>query len=260
MDFNLSDEQQMLRDAANRFVREQYGFEARRHLATSTGWSPERWAQYADMGWLALGIPEDCGGLGCGFVETAIVAEELGRGLVLEPYIGCAVLAARLLETADAPGFAARRSELLQTWRPERSRSRWPTASPAAASNSTRVAATARAEGSGFVLDGVEADGARCAASRITSSCRRCRRWRGRGAVPRPAATPWRCIPTPLIDGTRAADVELRSVLVGADARLTAAAARASHCWKRRSTAPRSRRWPKPWAAWKRCSTSPATT
>ena len=106
MHFNLTDEQQMLRDAASRFVRERYGFEARRQLMARSGWSSERWMQYADMGWLALAIAQDDGGLGCGFVETAIVAEELGRAMVLEPYIGCAVLAARLIETADAPGFA----------------------------------------------------------------------------------------------------------------------------------------------------------
>ena len=74
-----------------------------------TGRSTPRWAGSA------LGIPEDFGGLGCSFVETALVAEELGRALALEPYIGCAVLAARLVETADAPVFAAqRRGELLE--------------------------------------------------------------------------------------------------------------------------------------------------
>src|SRR3954467_10194091 len=113
MDFNLTDEQQMLRESASRFVREQYGFEARRKWAAESGMSGERWGQYAEMGWLSLSIPEELGGLGCSFVETALVAEELGRGIVLEPFVGCAVLAARLIERGDTPAFAAQRETQL---------------------------------------------------------------------------------------------------------------------------------------------------
>ena len=219
MDFNLTDEQQMLRDAANRFVREQYGFEVRRKLATSTGWSPERWSQYADMGWLALGMPEEWGGLGCGFIETAIVAEELGRGLVLEPFIGCAVLAARLLATADAPGFASRRSGLLQGLAAGTQLIVLAHSEPGSRFELDRVAARARAEGSGFVLDGVKlmVPAAGIADHFIVSAA-----VDGEGValflVPSDAVA---LHPYALIDGTRAADVELRSVLVGADARLT---------------------------------------
>src|SRR4051794_30939212 len=102
MDFNPTDEQQRVQETASRLVREQYGFEARRKWAADAGWSPERWAQYAEMGWLSLAIPEALGGLGCSFVETALVAEELGRCIALEPFVGSAVLATRLIERGDA--------------------------------------------------------------------------------------------------------------------------------------------------------------
>jgi alkylation response protein AidB-like acyl-CoA dehydrogenase len=63
MDFNLTDEQQMLRDALRRFAQEQYTFEARRRLIESgSGCSKEHWKSFAELGWLALGLPEDIGG------------------------------------------------------------------------------------------------------------------------------------------------------------------------------------------------------
>jgi alkylation response protein AidB-like acyl-CoA dehydrogenase len=111
MDFNLSDEQQMLRDGARRFMREQYGFEARRGLARSEeGFSREHWKTYAELGWLALGIPEDAGGLGCPFTDTAILMAEFGRNLALEPFVTTAVLCARILDRGEN---AALRLELL---------------------------------------------------------------------------------------------------------------------------------------------------
>ena len=220
MDFNLTDEQQMLRDAAARFVREQCGFEARRHLAATAGWSPERWAQYADMGWLALGVPEEFGGLGCGFIETAIVAEELGRGLALEPFVGCSVLAARLVERADAPAFAARRAGLLEGMLAGALQVAVAYSEPSSRFELGGAGVRARAEGEGFVLDGVKmmVPAAGIADLLIVSAVVD----GGDVAlflVPREATT---LHVYPLIDGTRAGDVELSSVFAPADARLCA--------------------------------------
>ena len=220
MDFNLTDEQQMLRDSAARFVREQYGFEARRQLAASSGWSAERWAQYADMGWLALGVPEEFGGLGCSFIETAIVAEELGRALALEPFVGCSVLAARLIERADAPAFAARRAGLLEGMLAGTLQVAVAYSEPSTRFELSGGRVRARAEGEGFVLDGVKmmVPAAGMADLLIVSAAV------DEGGValflvPREATT---LHAYPLIDGTRAGDVELDSVFVAADARLCA--------------------------------------
>lgn len=107
MDFNLSEEQRMLRDGAQRWVREQYPFEAHRTIAASdAGFSAAHWHTFAELGWLALGLPEEVGGLGCSFIETSLLAEEFGRGLVLEPYVTTAVLGGRLIE--QAPTFTQR--------------------------------------------------------------------------------------------------------------------------------------------------------
>jgi alkylation response protein AidB-like acyl-CoA dehydrogenase len=99
MDFRLSEEQTMLRDGARRFVAQQYSFEARRELTRSPlGFSAAHWQTFADLGWLALGLPEDVGGLGCSSIETALLMEAFGNGLLVEPYASSTVLAAHILD------------------------------------------------------------------------------------------------------------------------------------------------------------------
>ncbi len=103
MDFTLDEPQTLLRDSARRFVDNDYGFEQRRRLVEHDGgFSARHWAQFAQMGWLGAGLPEAVGGFGGGAIETALIAEELGRGLVVEPFVAGAVLAAQaLLHAAD---------------------------------------------------------------------------------------------------------------------------------------------------------------
>jgi len=103
MDFDLTDEQLMLRDGVERYVREEYDFAVRRKLARGDeGYSRAHWQKYAELGWLGLSLPEDVGGLACSFVETAIVLEAFGRGMVLEPFLATAVLCSRIVDCADA--------------------------------------------------------------------------------------------------------------------------------------------------------------
>ena len=98
MDFDLSDEQRLLKDSVDRFIADRYGFEARRrYRAEPGGWSREVWQQIAELGLLGLPFSEDDGGFGGGPTETAIVMEAFGRGLVVEPYLATAVIGAALL-------------------------------------------------------------------------------------------------------------------------------------------------------------------
>ncbi len=81
MDLTLSDEQRLLRESAERFVGETYNAEHRRRVANDPlGFSAEIWKQFAELGWLALPIAEDHGGLGGGAVEIGILMEAFGRG------------------------------------------------------------------------------------------------------------------------------------------------------------------------------------
>jgi pimeloyl-CoA dehydrogenase small subunit len=104
MDFTLSEEQQLLKDSVERFVRDEYEFEKRRKLAKSDeGFSRNNWRKMAELGWLGAGLPEEFGGIGGGAVERMIVMEQIGRGLMLEPYFATVVLGAGLLLEAGSP-------------------------------------------------------------------------------------------------------------------------------------------------------------
>jgi alkylation response protein AidB-like acyl-CoA dehydrogenase len=110
MDLELSNEQRLLRDSAERFASQRYDTAQRRmSLACEGRWSREIWREIADLGWLAVGVPEADGGLGGGPVEIGLVAEALGRALALEPWLD-AILVARLVA---ALGDASQRERLL---------------------------------------------------------------------------------------------------------------------------------------------------
>ncbi|MFV0646049.1 MAG: acyl-CoA dehydrogenase family protein [Sphingomonadaceae bacterium] len=106
MDFILDPEQQMLADSVARFMHSEYGFENRsRRLAN--GLRNEHWATFARNGWLGAAFPEAVGGYGGSTIETAIISQQFGRGLVLEPWLGSAVMAAQTLcATADTDVIA----------------------------------------------------------------------------------------------------------------------------------------------------------
>ena len=98
MDLTLSDEQRLLRESVDRFIAETYNADHRRRAANEpAGFSPAIWKQFAELGWLALPIDEAYGGLGAGAVETGIVMEAFGRGLVSEPYLATVVIGAALV-------------------------------------------------------------------------------------------------------------------------------------------------------------------
>jgi pimeloyl-CoA dehydrogenase small subunit len=100
MDFELSEEQQLLKQTAERFVADHCSFQQRRTQQGDTGWSPSVWCTLADLGLLALPFAEADGGLGLGPVETMIVMEAFGTGLLLEPYFATVILCGGLLRHA----------------------------------------------------------------------------------------------------------------------------------------------------------------
>jgi alkylation response protein AidB-like acyl-CoA dehydrogenase len=98
MDLTLSDEQRLLRESVDRFIAETYDADHRRRVASDPlGFSPDIWKQFAELGWLALPIDEAYGGLGAGAIETGILMEAFGRGLVTEPYLSTVVIGASLI-------------------------------------------------------------------------------------------------------------------------------------------------------------------
>ena len=108
MDFNLSKEQELLRDGLGRFLSSRYDLEKSRAAAkTGAGWQPDIWRGFADeLGILGAALPEDVGGIGGGPVEVMVIAEALGHALVVEPYVDTIVVAGGLLRRAG--GAAAK--------------------------------------------------------------------------------------------------------------------------------------------------------
>jgi pimeloyl-CoA dehydrogenase small subunit len=101
MDFDLSDEQTMLKDSLDRLLKDGYGFEQRRkYMAEPNGYSADMWAAYAEMGLMALPFAEEDGGLAGTPVETMIVMESLGRALALEPFFATVILGGGALKAA----------------------------------------------------------------------------------------------------------------------------------------------------------------
>src|SRR4051812_16162589 len=101
MDFDLTEEQRLLRDSIDRLLADNYTFEKRKgYLAESEGWSRALWSQYAELGLLGLPFAEAHGGFGGGGVETMLVMEAFGRALAVEPYLAAIVLAGTALRLA----------------------------------------------------------------------------------------------------------------------------------------------------------------
>lgn len=98
MDFSFSEEQSLLQDSLQRFIQNDYPFESRQKLlATDEGFSRDNWSTFAELGWLALPFSEEDGGLGGTAVETMILMEEFGKGLVVEPFVSTVIMSGTVL-------------------------------------------------------------------------------------------------------------------------------------------------------------------
>lgn len=101
MDFDLSDDQRLLKDSVDRLIKDRYGFEARQSNRTQPGgWSRDAWAAFAELGLLGLPFAEEVGGFGGSPVDTGLVMEAFGRGLVVEPFFASVILCGALLRHA----------------------------------------------------------------------------------------------------------------------------------------------------------------
>jgi pimeloyl-CoA dehydrogenase small subunit len=106
MDFDLSEDQRLLKDSVDRLVADHYKFEQRKkYLREPAGYSPAMWDRITELGLLGLPFEETLGGFGGGAVETAIVMEAFGRALVLEPYFATVILGGGLLRRAAPPAL-----------------------------------------------------------------------------------------------------------------------------------------------------------
>ncbi|MDB0009093.1 acyl-CoA dehydrogenase family protein [Luminiphilus sp.] len=101
MNFDFTEEQQMVRDSIARFVQDDYDWDTRKAIvASDKGLSPDNWKLFAELGWLSIPFAEEHGGFGGNIVDLSVVMEELGKGLVVEPYFPTVVLFGGLIARA----------------------------------------------------------------------------------------------------------------------------------------------------------------
>jgi pimeloyl-CoA dehydrogenase small subunit len=224
MDFDLSDEQRLLKDSVTSLIEKEYAFEQRKAYAREPhGYSAARWAQFAELGLLGLPFAEDVGGIGGTPVETMIVMEAFGRGLVLEPYLATIVLGGGLLRFV---GSAAQRQEMVPAIAAGKLRLAFAHTERQARYDLADIAVTATpAPGGGFVLGGhkgvvLHGD----SADRLIVSARTAGGQREPDGIslflldPKTEGVAVQGYAT--VDGLRAAEITLRDVRLGAEALL----------------------------------------
>jgi alkylation response protein AidB-like acyl-CoA dehydrogenase len=110
MNFDLSEEQKLVQESIERFVKDTYSLETRQKLAAGkSGFGEANWATMAELGWLALPFAETDGGFGGNQIDTMVIMEQFGKGLVLEPYLASIVMGGGALKH----GSAALKAEFL---------------------------------------------------------------------------------------------------------------------------------------------------
>lgn len=154
MDFNLTGEQQLLRDGITKFLAARYNLEASRTAAkTGAGWQPDIWRGFAtELGILGATLPEDVGGIGGGPVELLIISEALGHALVIEPYIDTVVVAGGLLHRAGGPAATSVLKKIIAGTAVVAVAG----AEPDSGDRWQDVSTLARADGDGWILNGAK--------------------------------------------------------------------------------------------------------
>ena len=223
MNFSFTEEQTLLRDSLASYLGDHYSFDQRRAaIRSAAGWRPQVWKAFAeDLGILGASFPEDLGGLGGGPTETLVIMEELGKALVVEPYLATVVIAGGFLTRSGHPGA----SELIGKIVAGEATFAFAYAEPQGRYCLHDLAVTARKDGAGYVLNGQKAVviGAPWASQLIvTARTGGARRDAGGVSIvlvdPKAPGVVMRDYPT--VDGARAAEVSFENVSLGAEALL----------------------------------------
>ena len=152
MDFSFSEEQGLLQDSVQRYIQNSYTFDARQKLLkTEDGFSRETWASFAELGWLALPFSEESGGFGGTGVETMIMMEQFGKGLVVEPYVSTVIMAGSVIE---AGGTAEHKQGVLAEIMAGTKLASLAYVEPQARFNLADVTTTAKVDKDGYVING----------------------------------------------------------------------------------------------------------
>ena len=220
MDFSFTEEQRMLADTVGRYIDQEYTFEARKQTLKHPRESFEQhWTQFAELGLLGVNIPQEYGGLGGEAVESLIVMEAFGRGLVVEPYLATAIGATTLIRQA---GSDVQKEAMLTAIIAGNLRIALALHEPDKRYDLSPQSTTASPDGNGFVLNGTKTVVLGGNAEQLILAART-----GDKSDDESGVTLF-CVPCnaagfeieefPNLDGQRSAEIRLRAVHVPADA------------------------------------------
>lgn len=215
MNFTFTEEQTLLAESLQRFVQDHYDLDQRETVVKKEpGYTEEHWQTFAELGWLALPFSEDDGGIGGNELDTMLVMEEFGKGLVVEPWLPSVVLAGAALRMAATPsqrqkyigGLIDGSLKGAVGWLEDSSRF-----------DVTRISTRAEPDGEGFVINGAKSLvlGA-AAADFIIIQARTGTDGISLFIVDKDAAG-LKVSGYPTVDGLRAAEVTLKDVAVGGE-------------------------------------------
>ncbi len=228
MDFSLTEEQTLLEESVARFMQNDYSFDDRQKLVRSEdGYSKDNWQTFAELGWLGVPFAEADGGFGGGAVETMLMLENFGKGLMVEPYLASIILAGGAIKRA---GTAEQKAQYLPGLIDGSKQAALAYVEPEGRFNLADLKTTATQDGDGWVLNGYKAvvlNGP--AADVLVVTARTSGEQRDEAGVTlfvldaNADGVSRRDYPT--VDGLRAAEITLENVKLGADAVLGEAGA-----------------------------------
>ena len=152
MDFTFNEEQSLIQDQVDQFVQKEYDWETRQSLSNSDlGFGNDNWQKFAELGWLGISVSENSGGFGGSAIESMLIMEAFGKGLVVEPFLETVIMSAGLI---DDHGSEAQKSSILEPAIAGEMHLALAYAEPQSRFNLSDVVTDAKADGDNFILNG----------------------------------------------------------------------------------------------------------
>ena len=152
MDFTFNEEQSLIQDQVDQFVQKEYDWETRQSLSNSElGFGEDNWKKFADLGWLGISVSEDSGGFGGSAIESMLIMEAFGKGLVVEPFLETVIMAGGLI---DDHGSDQQKSSFLEPAIAGEMHLALAYAEPQSRFNLSDVVTEAKAYGDNFIING----------------------------------------------------------------------------------------------------------
>ena len=152
MDFTFNEEQTLIQDQVDQFIQKEYDWETRQSLSNSDlGFGDNNWQKFAELGWLGISTSEECGGFGGSAIESMLIMEAFGKGLVVEPFLETLIMSGGII---DDHGSVEQKSALLEPAIAGDMQLALAYAEPQSRFNLSDVVTEAKAEGNNFILNG----------------------------------------------------------------------------------------------------------